>query len=65
MRILIDNALDSCYKKVLYNVNMDIQYCPQYLSKAQIQMFYHIHTLEISTNKGANSYNLKIAKIGN
>jgi len=33
--------------------------------KTQFQMFYSIHIEEIPTNKGANSYKLKISKIGN
>jgi len=29
------------------------------------KLFYYIHIVEIPTNKGANSYKLKISKIGN
>ena len=29
------------------------------------KLFYYIHIIEIPTNKGANSYKLKILKIGN
>ena len=33
--------------------------------KHNCKQFYYIHIVEISTNKGANSYKLRIWKIGN
>ena len=44
---------------------MEIYYCSLHLSKTQFQTFYNIQIKEILTNKGANSYKLKISKIGN
>jgi len=33
--------------------------------KHNFKQFYYIHIIEIPTNKGANSYKLRIWKIGN
>ena len=44
---------------------MDIYYCPWHLRKIQFKTFYYTHIIEIPTNKRANSYKLKISKIGN
>jgi len=48
---------------------MNIYYCPWHLGKNQLPtsyyMYMYIHIIEIPTNKGANSYILKIWKIGN
>ena len=33
--------------------------------KHNFKLFYYIHSVEIPTSKGANSYKLKLSKIGN
>ena len=33
--------------------------------KENLKLFYYIHIVEIPTNKGANSYKLKISRRGN
>jgi len=34
------------------------------LEETQLQAVYYIHSVEIPTNKGANSYTLKLSKTG-
>ena len=40
-------------------------YSPVAPLRAQLKTVYYIHIIEIPTNKGANSYKLKISKIEN
>jgi len=45
---------------------MEIYYCLLILKENTIlNFFYYVHIVEISTNKGANSYKLKLSKIWN
>ena len=45
---------------------MDIYFCHCHLIEENtISNYYYTHVLEIPTNKGANSYKLKLLQIGN
>ena len=67
MRILIDKAQRHLY--MLWE-SLILRYHGHILlsltlKKNTIQHFYYTLIIEIPTNKGANSYKLKLSKIGN
>ena len=67
MRILIDKALELFYVIGKSNIckHGNILLSLTLKENTISNMFYNIHIIEIPTNKGANSYKLKISKIGN